>query len=238
MHRDSRSLAVLDGSLRPAAFMGALNTSVLNKGHVRRMTSGPGYARLKRCIDVVLGAAITMAILPVLLVCIVAIKVDSRGPAFFMQQRTGEGGRQFKMFKLRTMVADAEALKVTYLHLNTQRYPDFKIPDDPRITRVGRVLRKLSLDELPQVFNVLLGDMSLVGPRPTSFAYSTYELWHTARLEAKPGMTGLWQVSGRSNVDFDNRARLDVAYIRNQSLWLDMKILLRTFACIIHKEGE
>lgn len=141
------------------------------------------------------------------------------------------------MFKLRTMVHNAEELKVSYNHLNQLSYPDFKIAEDPRITRVGRVLRKTSLDELPQVFNVLRGEMSLVGPRPTSFRPDTYSLWHTARLEVKPGITGLWQISGRNELDFDERLRLDIAYIRRRSLALDLRILVRTVGAVASGYG-
>jgi lipopolysaccharide/colanic/teichoic acid biosynthesis glycosyltransferase len=141
------------------------------------------------------------------------------------------------MFKLRTMVKNAAELKAKYMHLNEHTYPDFKITNDPRMTRVGRILRKTSLDELPQLLNVLKGDMTLVGPRPTSFGAETYRLWHTARLEVKPGLTGLWQVSGRSDLDFDDRLRLDVAYIRHRCLWLDVQILLRTATAVISTRG-
>jgi lipopolysaccharide/colanic/teichoic acid biosynthesis glycosyltransferase len=141
------------------------------------------------------------------------------------------------MYKLRTMVENAEELKAMYAHLNELSFPDFKISNDPRITRVGRLLRKMSLDELPQLYNVLCGDMSLVGPRPTSFSSSTYSLWHTARLEVQPGVTGLWQVSGRNELDFDERLRLDIAYVRNQSLWLDVLILFRTIGCVLSGRG-
>jgi lipopolysaccharide/colanic/teichoic acid biosynthesis glycosyltransferase len=141
------------------------------------------------------------------------------------------------MYKLRTMYRDAEAFKQKYMHLNELTYPDFKISKDPRITRIGRWLRRSSLDELPQVLNVLRGDMSLVGPRPTSFASSTYKPWHTARLELKPGLTGLWQVSGRNDLDFDDRVRLDIAYWRNRCLWLDLQILARTFGAVLTARG-
>jgi lipopolysaccharide/colanic/teichoic acid biosynthesis glycosyltransferase len=141
------------------------------------------------------------------------------------------------MYKLRTMVRNAEELKAKFMHLNELTYPDFKISNDPRITRVGRLLRKTSLDELPQIFNVLQGDMSLVGPRPTSFSADTYRLWHTARLECKPGVTGLWQVSGRNELDFDERLRLDIAYHHNQCFWLDLRILLRTFGSVVNGRG-
>ena len=135
------------------------------------------------------------------------------------------------------MVRNAEELKQQYAHLNELTYPDFKISNDPRITRVGRILRKTSLDELPQLFNILRGDMSWVGPRPTSFSAKTYKLWHTARLEMKPGLTGLWQVSGRNELDFDDRLRLDIAYLRNRCVWLDLKIMFRTISCVFTGRG-
>jgi len=172
-----------------------------------------------------------------LAVCWIAIKLDSTGPAMFSHLRTGKSGQRFKMYKLRTMVKNAEELKVKYIHMNTLSYPDFKICNDPRVTQIGRILRKTSLDELPQIFNVLRGDMSLVGPRPTSFSASTYSLWHTARLEVPPGVTGLWQVSGRNELDFDDRLRLDIAYISNRSMWLDLRILFRTVGSVVSGRG-
>jgi lipopolysaccharide/colanic/teichoic acid biosynthesis glycosyltransferase len=167
----------------------------------------------------------------------IMIKLDSPGPIFYIQQRTGKGGRRFNMLKLRTMVVGAEELKQELQHLNQLSYPDFKMADDPRITRAGRFFRKTSLDELPQLINVLKGDMSLVGPRPTSFSSSTYNLWHTARLQVIPGITGLWQISGRSSIDFDDRSRLDIAYIRNRSIGMDFRILLRTINSVVSKDG-
>lgn len=202
------------------------------------LMNGPSYIRLKRLMDIVMSLGLILLVLPVLIICAIAIKIDSRGPVLFVQERTGYGGRRFKMLKLRTMRKDAEKIKEKLLHLNTLSYPDFKIPNDPRITRVGKILRKTSLDELPQIFNVLKGDMSLIGPRPTSFHPSTYDLWHTVRLEIKPGVTGLWQVSGRSDIEFDDRIRLDYAYMNNVSLGLDIKILLRTFSSVIKREGH
>lgn len=204
-----------------------------------------GYARMndkvyqfvKRTIDIVVCLLSLPIVLFILAACCIAVRIDSPGPIFFRQKRTGRGGRRFDMFKLRTMVKNADELKEKYMHLNLLSYPDFKIPNDPRITRVGRFLRKTSLDELPQIFNVLKGDMSLVGPRPTSFAASTYSLWHTARLEAKPGMTGLWQVGGRNELDFDDRVRLDISYQRYQSIWLDLQILVRTFGAVLQGRG-
>ena len=203
----------------------------------RRAAHGPGYAAAKRFIDVAVALASLPVVVPVLLICALAIRLDSAGAPFFAQLRTGRGGRRFRMFKLRTMVSNAAELKERYAHLNELAWPDFKITDDPRVTRVGRFLRRTSLDELPQIFNVLRGDMSLVGPRPTSFSADTYDLWHTARLEVKPGLTGLWQISGRSEIGFDERLRLDIAYIRNRSLGFDLLILLRTFGAVFTGRG-
>ncbi len=141
------------------------------------------------------------------------------------------------MYKFRTMVKNAEELKKDLARFNQLSWPDFKMDNDPRVTRIGKILRKTSLDELPQIINVLVGDMSLVGPRPTSFAASTYELWHTERLEVRPGITGIWQVSGRSDVDFDERVKMDCDYIRRQSLWLDIQILAATALAVISRRG-
>jgi len=195
------------------------------------------YQRIKRAIDMAVCLAAMPVILPVLLLCCLAIRLDSPGSIFFFQLRTGRGGRRFKMYKMRTMVKNAEELKEKYMHLNLLTYPDFKIANDPRITRVGRFLRKTSLDELPQIFNVMRGDMTLVGPRPTSFKASTYSLWHTARLELKPGLTGLWQINGRNELDFDERVRLDIAYLRHQCLWLDFQIMVRTIGAVFTGRG-
>ncbi len=191
----------------------------------------------KRILDLTICALFLPVLLPVIGLCALAIWIDDPGPIFFMQKRTGKGGRRFKMFKLRTMAKNAEELKQKYAHLNELTWPDFKITNDPRVTRVGRILRKTSLDELPQIFNIIKGDMSLVGPRPTSFDVSTYKLWHTERLEVVPGLTGLWQVSGRSDLDFDDRLRLDIEYIERRSLWLDIWILIRTVTVVFTQEG-
>lgn len=202
-----------------------------------RLLNGEGYMPLKRLIDIVLSLVFLILIMPVLIGCAIAIKIDSPGPVFFVQDRTGLGGRRFKILKLRTMKKDADKIKRKYAHLNTLSWPDFKIPNDPRITRLGSFLRKTSLDEIPQFLNVLFGDMSLVGPRPTSFSTSTYELWHTARLDIKPGISGVWQVSGRNDIEFNERVRMDVAYINNVSLALDLKIMFRTLTVVFRQEG-
>lgn len=195
------------------------------------------YQMFKRIFDLTLCILAMPIVLFLTALIALLIWIDNPGPIFFKQMRTGKGGQRFPMFKFRTMVTNAEEMKSQLGHLNELSFPDFKISDDPRVTRVGRILRKTSLDELPQVFNVLKGEMSLVGPRPTSFDVSTYSLWHTERLEVLPGLTGLWQVSGRSDVDFDERLRLDVEYIEKQSLWLDVQILIKTVTAVFNQHG-
>ncbi len=195
------------------------------------------YRISKRLFDIALCLLALPILLPAGALVGLLIWLDDPGPILFRQYRTGLGGQRFAMYKFRTMVANAEELKAKYAHLNELTWPDFKITDDPRVTRIGRFLRKTSLDELPQVLNVLKGDMSLVGPRPTSFDVSTYSLWHTERLEVLPGITGLWQVSGRSDIDFDERLRLDIEYIERQSLLFDLAILFRTVGAIFTSRG-
>lgn len=203
------------------------------------MISPPGrtYLRVKRALDVMICLLAIPLALPMFALIALAIRLDTPGPIIFRQERTGCHGRRFGMYKFRTMVGNAEELKATLAHLNILPPPDFKIIDDPRITRVGGFLRRTSLDELPQILNVLRGEMSLVGPRPTSFAASTYSLWHTARLEVAPGITGLWQITGRNETTFDERLRLDIAYVRQMSLLLDLRILVGTIAPILKRSG-
>ena len=195
------------------------------------------YPFLKRLTDVLLCLVALPMALPIGVVCAVAIWLDSPGPILLRQQRTGLHGRRFAMYKFRTMVRNAEELKASLAHLNILPPPDFKIPDDPRITRVGRVLRKTSLDELPQLLNVLAGQMSLVGPRPTTFAASTYRLWHTERLEVRPGITGIWQVRGRGSATFDERLRMDIEYLDCMSPLVDLQILGLTIVSLIKRSG-
>ncbi|MFL5668515.1 MAG: sugar transferase [Chloroflexota bacterium] len=191
----------------------------------------------KRTLDVLLCLIAMPVLVPVAVLVAIAVRLDSPGAVMFPQWRTGRDGRRFKMLKFRTMVHDAEERKAELAHLNILPPPDFKIPDDPRITRVGRVLRRTSLDELPQIINVLRGEMTLVGPRPTSFAASTYSLWHTARLEATPGITGLWQVTARGTSSFDVRLRLDLEYLEHMSLLTDLRILWRTVSAVLDRSG-
>jgi lipopolysaccharide/colanic/teichoic acid biosynthesis glycosyltransferase len=195
------------------------------------------YLFAKRLVDLSICLLLLPLVLPIFLTCAAAIWIESPGSVIFTQLRTGKNGRRFRMFKFRTMVPNAEELKASLAHLNILPPPDFKIIDDPRITRVGKFLRKTSLDELPQLLNVIRGDMSLVGPRPTSFAASTYDLWHTKRLEVTPGITGLWQITGRNETTFDERLRLDVEYIRTMSPWTDLKIMFLTIGSVVRRVG-
>ncbi len=200
--------------------------------------TGDTYQITKRIMDVTLVLLSMPLWLPVMGLVALAISITSPGESvIFKQCRTGKGGSRFNMYKFRTMVPNAEQLKSRYAHLNELQWPDFKITNDPRITPLGKFLRKTSLDEMPQLFNVLKGEMSLVGPRPTSFGPETYQLWHTHRLDVKPGITGLWQVFGRARLEFDDRLRLDIAYIERASLRLDLYILLLTVLAVFQQRG-
>jgi lipopolysaccharide/colanic/teichoic acid biosynthesis glycosyltransferase len=204
----------------------------------KRTITGDSYLTAKRIMDVTLVLLSAPVWLPLMMIVALAIRITSPGePVIFKQCRTGKGGNRFYMYKFRTMIPNAEQLKLEYAHLNELQWPDFKITNDPRITPLGKFLRKTSLDELPQVINVLRGEMSLVGPRPTSFGPETYQLWHTHRLDVKPGITGLWQVFGRAKLEFDDRLRLDIAYIERASLRLDMYILLLTVFAVFQRRG-
>jgi exopolysaccharide biosynthesis polyprenyl glycosylphosphotransferase len=195
---------------------------------------------LKRMLDI-LGALVGLLLLTVLYPLIaVAIKLDSPGPVFFRQKRVGYNGRLFTCRKFRSMVASAEKQKLALSDRNEMNGALFKIRDDPRVTRVGRFLRRTSLDEFPQFWNVLVGEMSLVGTRPpTRDEVEQYENWHRRRISIKPGLTGLWQVSGRSQIgNFDEIVRLDLKYIDNWSLWLDLKIILKTVYVVFTRVGS
>jgi lipopolysaccharide/colanic/teichoic acid biosynthesis glycosyltransferase len=195
------------------------------------------YPLSKRGFDILILLIFSPFLLLVINIIAILIWVEDRNNPFFIQMRTGTYGNRFPMFKFRTMVPNADELKKELMHLNELEYPDFKIQNDPRITRVGRILRRTSLDELPQFINVALGDMSLVGPRPTSFPAETYEPWQRARLMVVPGLTGLWQVCGRSDIEFNERVELDIQYIEQQSCVLDLSILWRTVSSVLKCRG-
>ena len=198
-----------------------------------------GNLWLKRTMDVVLATAILFVTAPLIALIAVAIKLERpRGPVLFKQVRIGRGGRPFYFYKFRSMRPDAEDLKEQLLDLNEADGPIFKIRNDPRVTGVGRLLRRTSLDELPQVFNILRGDMSWVGPRPpVPSEVEAYTDWHRRRLEITPGLTGLWQVSGRSDLSFDEMVKLDLYYAENWSLFFDLKIILLTIPAVLSARG-
>lgn len=193
---------------------------------------------VKRALDLLIAlAALVVLIVPMALIAL-AIKVDSPGPIFFVHERIGKHGRRFRMYKFRSMVVDAQKLKRELLSMNEADGPLFKIRHEPRCTRVGQFLRRFCLDELPQVFNVLQNDMSLVGPRPfISEEVETFTAWQRVRCLVLPGMTGLWQVSGRSELSFEQLVELDLRYVTEWSLKLDLCILLRTIPALVSGKG-
>jgi lipopolysaccharide/colanic/teichoic acid biosynthesis glycosyltransferase len=203
-----------------------------------RIVTGRWYALAKRAFDLIVVVAAAPLWVPLALVCAAFIKIDDpSAPVFYVQRRAGLGGTEFGMHKFRTMVPNAHEMKDQLQHLNELEPPYFKITNDPRITAPGRILRKTSLDELPQLWDVLLGRMSLVGPRPTDFMADTYVLWQTERLDVKPGITGLWQLYGRGLTDMNDSTRLDIAYVQRRCLWLDLQILVRTVPAVVTQRG-
>ena len=193
---------------------------------------------MKRGLDLALSSLILIAISPVLLAIAIAIKLDSHGPVFYRSERIGKKGRVFNCMKFRTMVREAEKRRAGLMNMNERESVLFKISDDPRITKVGRFLRKYSLDELPQFFNVLRGDMSIVGPRPPMAGeVREYKLSHLRRLDVTPGITGLWQVQARRDPSFDHYISLDLTYIEKWSIWLDLKIIIRTVGVVFTGTG-
>jgi exopolysaccharide biosynthesis polyprenyl glycosylphosphotransferase len=196
------------------------------------------YAAAKRVMDVIISLAAIMILSPLLLLIALLVKLTSEGPVIFRQQRSGLGGQEFTCLKFRSMCMDAEQKRAEIAHLNEASGPVFKIRNDPRITPVGRVIRKLSLDELPQLFNVLRGDMSIVGPRPPlPSEVAEYSERAQRRLSVKPGITCLWQISGRSDVSFDRWVELDLEYIDTMSFWNDVAIFFRTFPAVLLARG-
>ena len=187
------------------------------------------YEISKRIIDI-LGAGCGLILLsPILIIVGITVKLSSKGPIFFSQKRVGKNGEIFNMYKFRSMVVNAEELKEKLASQNEMSGPMFKMKDDPRITGVGKFIRKTSLDELPQLWNVLKGDMSLVGPRPSlPKEVAQFESWMYKRLEVKPGLTCYWQVSGRNNIDFEDWMKLDCTYVDERNLWIDIKLIFKT----------
>ena len=201
--------------------------------------SAGGFSRLaKRGVDILLSLLILGLVSPLMILTAIAVKLDSEGPILYRQQRVGKGGRLFQLFKFRSMAVDADSRRGELCDLNEADGPVFKIRDDPRCTPVGRILRRFSLDEFPQFINVLKGDMSVIGPRPAlPEEVEQYKPWHRRRLEVAPGITGLWQVSGRSDLPFDEMVLLDVYYAEQWSPDLDFKILMRTIPAVVFGGG-
>lgn len=196
------------------------------------------YRSSKRAFDLLVALIGLTLLVPLIPVIVALIKLDSPGRVLFSQKRVGRNGRLFTCYKFRSMVEDAESMKSELAEFNEASGAAFKIRQDPRITEIGAFLRKSSLDEMPQLLNVLKGDMSIVGPRPQIPAeVALYAAWHRRRLEVQPGITCLWQISGRSHVGFDEWMRLDVEYVRRRSMKLDMWILLRTLPAVIARKG-
>ena len=204
-------------------------------------TLGPpnlAYAVVKRALDMVVSATALILLTPLLAVVALAVKLESRSaPVLFRQSRAGRLGRQIQIAKFRTMVPNADELKDSLRARSSVSWPDFRLEHDPRVTRLGRLLRTTSIDELPQLWSVLRGDMSLVGPRPTSFTSDTYRPWQTERLDFAPGLTGPWQVMGRNSMDFTERCRLEISFFRHTSVWRELGILIRTVPVLIRRTG-
>ena len=218
----------------PIEYIGQFPTIPLHRGHVPEL----GLI-FKHCFDVLFSIFFLLAFSPLLLVIAIAIKLDSPGPALYKSERIGKKGRVFKCIKFRTMIEDADQRRAEVEHMNERDGVLFKVSKDPRITRLGSFLRKYSLDELPQFFNVLKGDMSVVGPRPPiASEVKEYKLSHLRRLDVTPGITGLWQVQGRQDPSFASYVSMDVNYIDNWSIWLDFKIIMRTVGVVISGTGS
>jgi exopolysaccharide biosynthesis polyprenyl glycosylphosphotransferase len=205
---------------------------------VRETNIGTWNSLVKRFMDIIGGLIGIVVGAPLMLVIAILIRIDSPGPVIFKQKRIGRGGRAFVVYKFRTMRVGAEEEQQKLSSLNEADGPLFKIRNDPRHTRIGRWLRRISLDELPQLLNVLRGERSLVGPRPPMASeVQHYQDWHKQRLQVSPGLTGLWQVSGRSELPFDEQCMLDIYYIENWSPWLDLWIMVKTIPTVLLARG-
>lgn len=199
--------------------------------------SKPGYCFLKRTIDILCSLIGLIILSPLLLIVAIAIRIESKGPIIFAQERVGLNGNTFNMYKFRSMVANAEELKEKLTAKNEMNGPMFKMKEDPRVTKIGKFIRKTSIDELPQLFNVLRGEMSLVGPRPSlPKEVEHFEPWMLTRLKVKPGLTCYWQVSGRNDIGFIDWMKLDVKYAREKNILIDLKLIFKTFFVLFGDE--
>lgn len=205
----------------------------LNRSHNRVL-----YEITKRTIDIILSLVGVIGLTPVIIIIALLIRLESKGPVVFSQKRIGLNGKEFNMYKLRSMVVNAEELKRKLYTKNEMSGPMFKIKNDPRITKVGKFIRKTSIDELPQLINILKGEMSLVGPRPSlPKEVKKFDKWMMRRLEVKPGLTCIWQVSGRNRIDFEEWMKLDIKYIEERSVILDIKLIFKTLLVLFGDEN-
>lgn len=214
------------------------NNEMKNAHIADRFQKNKGYFILKRIIDIVASSIGIILLSPIFIVVSIAIKLESKGPIFFGQDRVGQYGKVFKMYKFRSMIKNAEELLDKLKDKNEMSGPMFKMKDDPRITKIGRFIRKTSIDELPQLFNVLKGEMSLVGPRPNlPKEVAQYTEFQKQKLLAKPGLTCYWQVMGRNSIDFEDWMKLDVKYIEERSTLIDLKLIFKTFFVLFGDEN-
>src|SRR3954464_7490717 len=238
-NRDVKSKLLRRYSMAQSSFGRCLLRLHVEQQRLRAHWLAHGTAFIKRTLDITVSLFFLVLLSPLFLLIALLVWLEDGGPVFFAQTRVGQFGREFKMYKIRSMCLNAEQRLKELLELNQHKEGvTFKLKNDPRITRVGRWLRKFSCDELPQFYNVLVGDMSLVGPRPpVPREVAKYTLAQRRRLAMKPGITCIWQVSGRSEIDFSGQVKLDVTYIESQSFWTDVKILVRTVPAVISGKG-
>ena len=222
---------------KPISRFGKLNVGRDHMQEVYRRKS-PVYLRIKRGMDVLLSAAALVCLSPIFLATAIAIKIEDRGPVFFSQLRAGKNMKPFKIYKFRSMHIDADAELSEMMKDNEQTGHAFKIKDDPRITKVGKFIRKFSIDELPQLINIIKGDMSIVGPRPIlPFQMEECNEYERQRLVVQPGLTCYWQIGGRANIQWEDWVELDLDYIEKMSLWTDIKIIVKTIPAVFAREG-
>lgn len=235
MERQTENIGIMHAATKAAA-MNNNDVTWLNQDKINAQV---GYLFIKRIFDIVASFAALLILSPLFLVIAILIKLeDPKGPVFYSQFRVGRNGKKFRMYKFRSMCVDADKKLKDLLAKNEVEGAMFKMKDDPRITRVGKWIRKTSVDELPQLWNVLHGDMALVGPRPPlPRETATYSEYDKQRLYVQPGCTGLWQVSGRNDVGFHEMVALDIQYIKTRNLWVDVKIMFKTVGIMIHPNG-
>ena len=214
-------------------------TSLRTQSDVKTKISKKVYIKIKRVIDVILASVALILLSPLFAIIAIAIKIDSKGPVFFAHKRIGKNGKIIKLYKFRSMVINAEELIKSFTPEQMREYKEnYKLTNDPRITKVGKFLRKTSLDELPQLINIINGDLSIIGPRPVvADELEKYGVNKDKFLSVRPGLTGYWQVNGRSNTTYEERMKMELYYVDNCSLWLDIKIFFKTFITVFKKEG-